>query len=187
MCGGARRCAGACRRCIWKVYPRVCGGAVLATILRKQPRQNRSIPACAGEPRTRPPGCEPSALGLSPRVRGSLHTIHDTGLRTAIGLSPRVRGSHPLNRYVEILQGSIPACAGEPLPSANNSYGLSGLSPRVRGARTASGSRYPVPGLSPRVRGSHNHRPNHPDRTGSIPACAGEPPAASSQRAASWV
>ena len=136
-----------------RVYPRVCGGtsdksrttdnpAGLSPRVRgnrrsRQPQrslsvaQTGSIPACAGEPRSRrasePRGRWPT--GLSPRVRGNrdLSSVcracfawRDLDAR---GLSPRVRGN-PDHAY----KGSIPACAGEPHGS-----GWPGLSPRVRG------------------------------------------------------
>ena len=109
--------------------------------------QERSIPACAGEP-----------------GRQHLGTIL-TG----------VRGNHdrqllPLHRV-----GSIPACAGEPLrgptgPRPGEVY------PRVCGGTdrvvvTVGASS----GLSPRVRGNRPRRAQDKTELGSIPACAGEP------------
>ena len=92
------------------------------------------------------------------------------------------------------MTGSIPACAGEPglyirLSTLSPVYPrvcggtrhaahfrgvVRGLSPRVRGNLRVYGvgSR----GLSPRVRGNHFTSSGQQNRTGSIPACAGEPP-----------
>ena len=117
-----------------------------------------SIPACAGEPSRQ--RCRLRQTGVYPRVCGGAHTLPTLDSQLE-GLSPRVRGSHPLNRYVEILQGSIPACAGEPTSVGRTIVDMvcDGLSPRVRGARTASGSRYPVPGLSPTCEGEPQSPP----------------------------
>ena len=91
------------------------------------------------------------------------------------GLSPRVRGNQqgcvPLNG----LEGSIPACAGEPAISPPT-CGLTSVYPRVCGGTPSSTAPRRSPtGLSPRVRGNPL-----PARRGcvterSIPACAGEP------------
>ena len=92
-----------------EVYPRVCGGTPTAftsglLIYGLSPRVRgnpacdnelmpgeRSIPACAGEPR-REPERDPPIKGLSPRVRGNHVIVEDRPL----------------------MKGSIPACAGEP-------------------------------------------------------------------------
>ena len=71
--------------------------------------------------------------------------------------------------------GSIPACAGEPAPSAAVTRSA-GVYPRVCG-----GTSPPNPwcslatGLSPRVRGNRRNRRLDGRCFGSIPACAGEP------------
>ena len=76
-----------------------------------------SIPACAGEPVSE--RCVPGQRTVYPRVCGG------TGSPAALaacrsGLSPRVRGNH-LGRNVGgrrdavLGNGSIPACAGEPV------------------------------------------------------------------------
>ena len=113
------------------VYPRVCGGTNwlsahhrrlwgLSPRVRANPRgrsPNRwslwSIPACAGEPHL------PIQTGyrttVYPRVCGgteaSLFVVKLQG-----GLSPRVRGNQNEARGIEPEHGSIPACAGEPVP-----------------------------------------------------------------------
>ena len=72
----------------------------------------RSIPACAGEP-------------IFPRAVIALHRVYPrvcggTGLwfllRTFFsGLSPRVRGNRKEGWTPDNIDGSIPACAGEPV------------------------------------------------------------------------
>ena len=94
-----------------QVYPRVCGGTaddatLLAVIPGLSPRVRgnlsvgqaggpclRSIPACAGEPRS---SCsQPSQLPVYPRVCGGTSFVCCTAI-TAFGLSPRVRGNRRL-------------------------------------------------------------------------------------------
>ena len=113
------------------------------------PLSPRSIPACAGEPETGRHGAE-STQGLSPRVRGtqigppsaSALTVYPRvcggtlaygpALLSSEGLSPRVRG----NLWVYVgrrpIDGSIPACAGEPMTSYKNPS-KSRVYPRVCG------------------------------------------------------
>ena len=72
-----------------------------------------------------------------------------------MGLSPRVRGNR-LHFWREFHRdGSIPACAGEPMASKSFNRITTVYPPRVRGNRVAGGGGATV--------------------TGSIPACAGEP------------
>ena len=134
------------------------------------------------------------------------------------GLSPRVRGNRlpPVN--LSMMYGSIPACAGEPIAAGELVHDVrvyprvcggtsgavrlslpcQGLSPRVRGNRSAyrfaafrfgsipacAGGTGPFKrngqvnqGLSPRVRGNRLFGDGTYDQKGSIPACAGEPAA----------
>ena len=154
----------------------------------KEVANDRSIPACAGEPSTTwcrccttpvyPRVCGGTStlatphgrlLGLSPRVRGNRTDPQGSSARSS-GLSPRVRGNRTGCPQARLLTWSIPACAGEP-------------STRVYNPGTSLGA-----GLSPRVRGNL-----HRDDAGlsehrllrSIPACAGEPPSSSLGRP--WV
>ena len=115
--------------CIAKVYPRVCGGTSALTIIDRgskglSPRvrgnppraaleaaRGRSIPACAGEP-----GITVSATSRNevyPRVCGGTAGARFADC-TKYGLSPRVRGNPGCPDGRRCLQGSIPACAGEP-------------------------------------------------------------------------
>ena len=193
-----------------KVYPRVCGGtachlAVDALNGGLSPRvrgnllsygrrswYRRSIPACAGEPRTR--RLRGFRIEVYPRVCGGTFRLTIPPCRSA-GLSPRVRGNpHVPIRDVRIV-GSIPACAGEPprLPSRccdHQVYPACAGEPERRPSRPALPRVYPrvcggtplrlmvvhpFDGLSPRVRGNRMcWGAAHPDFR-SIPACAGEP------------
>ena len=133
---------------------------------------NRSIPACAGEPRST--RSAKAHRWVYPRVCGG--TPPDEPPAGGFGgLSPRVRGNQqPLPGY-DGVPGSIPACAGEPLATP---FGCRWrrVYPRVCGGtnnlRFAGNRR---DGLSPRVRGNLGSPDLHPSRCGSIPACAGEP------------
>ena len=173
-----------------RVYPRVCGGTFVLSLdspparglsprVRGNPSdglalylRRRSIPACAGEPggRVRAEG----AAEVYPRVCGG--TLGRDASRIACtGLSPRVRGNRRARPSATPDDGSIPACAGEPLgPSTAPS--LTRVYPRVCG-----GTHWlcvwllPDRGLSPRVRGNRNGAGRDQSCAGSIPACAGEP------------
>ena len=173
-----------------RVYPRVCGGTYggagptapgrgLSPRVRGNPpggifqrQAERSIPACAGEPKIDFGG------GLTgwvyPRVCGGTLSA---GLRYArlIGLSPRVRGN--LRRRAAGLEycGSIPACAGEPTQGRLPMLFLA-VYPRVCGGTPGDvrGRGYMI-GLSPRVRGNLVLVASGAGWERSIPACAGEP------------
>ena len=175
-----------------QVYPRVCGGtetdpSLLALGLGLSPRVRgnpaigltrppsmRSIPACAGEPSA---GHRAITGGkVYPRVCGGT----DRGqirVRVECGLSPRVRGNPTRRPYTRHQPRSIPACAGEP-GVIDQPIGADRVYPRVCGGtmRMRSGSRMGQ-GLSPRVRGNPTRDMIRQFRSGSIPACAGEPPA----------
>ena len=70
-----------------------------------------SIPACAGEPRSRR-RCTPEE-GVYPRVCGGTATSASRP-NAEQGLSPRVRGNRVATSGIAQLPRSIPACAGEP-------------------------------------------------------------------------
>ena len=174
-----------------RVYPRVCGGTsnnasrrCLTVGLSPRVRGNhkgnylirhlrRSIPACAGEPGVlSQPG---DGVGVYPRVCGGTIRILGSGAWET-GLSPRVRGNHGHGREPRKPPGSIPACAGEPLRQAP-ATSTTTVYPRVcGGTRVSSGLNNVSGGLSPRVRGNLSRGTVMSRGTGSIPACAGEPP-----------
>ena len=153
-----------------RVYPRVCGAATACVAVCK------------------------AVKGLSPRVRGSLehvvkvvmnHRVYPRVCGAALagrgdcpaegGLSPRVRGSRHLISGLCEPDGSIPACAGQPIASTKES-GRVRVYPRVCGAAvTRPFIESPVLGLSPRVRGSRDYGLPGDLCAGSIPACAGQP------------
>ena len=135
-------------------------------------RLGGSIPACAGEPWSAFPAIR--AGEVYPRVCGGTPTKL-AGCGNVRGLSPRVRGNPVRQRLAGHCGRSIPACAGEPEPSGQRCTRCR-VYPRVCGG-TLNQTRlcHPYPGLSPRVRGNPIFFHDEPPRTGSIPACAGEP------------
>ena len=185
-----------------RVYPRVCGGTFwdaaadfLEQGLSPRVRGNRlcrdrgvrgvgSIPACAGEPRSRR-SCRASGT-VYPRVCGGTHVIkcRDCGRH---GLSPRVRGNPDQGHGPPDGRRSIPACAGEPA-----FWRATGIAPAVYprvcgGTGVLAHYLYPFQGLSPRVRGNLILQLSFLSPAGSIPACAGEPVVARDCRSPSWV
>ena len=71
----------------------------------------RSIPACAGEPRAQ--YILNPYYAVYPRVCGGAFREYRAH-SSAVGLSPRVRGSPLVILLDKRIPGSIPACAGEP-------------------------------------------------------------------------
>ena len=189
VCGGTRRRAGHPGQPA--VYPRVCGGTRrragpatwrggLSPRVRGNPGENaspasgrRSIPTCAGEPRSHRFPYRPG--WVYPRVCGGTR-LAISGERLGDGLSPRVRGNQRAHADPQPGTGSIPACAGEPLCRRRKS-GRRMVYPRVCGG-TTPGKRAgaAVGGLSPRVRGNSPRQGQPRQLRRSIPACAGEPP-----------
>ena len=188
-------CAGEPKPCRVKrrrgtVYPRVCGGTYAAqsatdanTGLSPRVRGNqkrrlcgscvsRSIPACAGEPRS---GSRARRLAaVYPRVCGGT-TPSNQPRRPVAGLSPRVRGNLQTIDDDGRKKWSIPACAGEPRSKATPRP-VPRVYPRVCGGTgpwlcACSAKK----GLSPRVRGNRIVWLISGIRDRSIPACAGEP------------
>ncbi len=154
---------------LW-VYPRVCGGTIRTKIPGSPGRG--SIPACAGEPDAQVR--RPSSIEVYPRVCGGTKGCMSL-IPSSKGLSPRVRGNPIYIRRLSDLQGSIPACAGEP-PMAQKRYSNIGVYPRVCGGTVwMVFSIMPRQGLSPRVRGNPLSIISCVISMGSIPACAGEP------------
>ena len=156
-----------------KVYPRVCGGTATAAEINSRrgglsPRVRGnhagdvvrdvrigSIPACAGEPQ----GTAPTSIRrwVYPRVCGGTVT-RQAAAGHLEGLSPRVRGNHRHAEHRHCVEGSIPACAGEPVGYAMTTQRVP-VYPRVCGGtrRHQPVIRRPS-GLSPRVRGNRGRR-----------------------------
>ncbi len=135
-------------------------------------QQNRSIPACTGEPSFF--AWLSNTEQVYPRVYGGTAQQNITNIR-AYGLSPRVRGNRPAEYYEYPCLRSIPACTGEPGISVSRAS-LVRVYPRVYGG--TGGNEHPpirLIGLSPRVRGNlpREHDGSWVER--SIPACTGEP------------
>ena len=137
-----------------------------------QRQAQRSIPACAGEPWTLPALCR--RLRVYPRVcggtrnRGAVESL-------AVGLSPRVRGNRLHRQGRAGRDGSIPACAGEPMSLLAPTRATT-VYPRVCGGTSCAILAYGAShGLSPRVRGNLRAALESCPVSGSIPACAGEP------------
>ena len=173
-----------------EVYPRVCGGTGVRSVISAMPgglsprvRGNpgvvlirtgaqRSIPACAGEPRH--PGRQDAAGRVYPRVCGGTRGRY-LDITGAHGLSPRVRGNRSPAAVHRPALRSIPACAGEP-GVGDKRVDAGGVYPRVCGGTPQQSHRKPEPeGLSPRVRGNLRCPEVDVQCQGSIPACAGEP------------
>ena len=77
-------------------------------------REERSIPACAGEPDMEQKRADRARV--YPRVCGGTRD-DDAEMSIKIGLSPRVRGNLHLLSLLSLYARSIPACAGEPYQS----------------------------------------------------------------------
>ena len=170
------------------VYPRVCGGTARRGRNRCSPfglsprvRGNRgathqhlplrrSIPACAGEPRSSASGwLNPSVY---PRVCGGT-PISCSLAYPLYGLSPRVRGNPYRVDRVGGCHRSIPACAGEPLP-AHSTLGQRTVYPRVCGGTSDDDADAAhAEGLSPRVRGNHRLSRRRPRSTPVYPRVCG--------------
>ena len=135
----------------------------------------RSIPAHAGEPCI---GLLPfQSLMVYPRPRGGTVWTEGKAPR-ALGLSPPTRGNQSTARAVRAGSGSIPAHAGEPDEQGSETAARR-VYPRPRGGTPRrSFACHTSDGLSPPTRG--NPLGASPCRNGkrSIPAHAGEPPAA---------
>ena len=182
--------SGLARAPAYRVYPRVCGGTRGVSPVRPESRglsprvrgnptevearahAHRSIPACAGEP------VDPADGALRPEVYprvcgGTVVELHPEA--AFLGLSPRVRGNLRRTPSTSLHPRSIPACAGEPCPSAP-SADARGVYPRVCGGTAAGGfDSLLYEGLSPRVRGNLALTYDSRQYNRSIPACAGEP------------
>ena len=103
------------------------------------------------------------------------------------GLSPRVRGIPESGRAPGQRHGSIPACTGNPCPGMQPAEEAR-VYPRVYGeSPTIRKEGAELWGLSPRVRGIPLISAASIRTCGSIPACTGNPPPASSPACWTWV
>ena len=174
------------------VYPRACGGTRVTdqTSIRIKGLSPRlrgnaisrtgfngvlgSIPALAGErARSISLGCQ---LWVYPRACGGTRTSPRKKC-TRPGLSPRLRGNAEFVGVSDDDRGSIPALAGERVPSLRHV-----ISPWVypracggtRGSFFSFGDFGDFRGLSPRLRGNASMARRYVYPQGSIPALAGE-------------
>ncbi len=138
------------------------------------------IPACAGSimPRTTPCG----AWWGHPRVRGE-QTPGMPRPYFALGSSPRTRGAGARGVPELEADGVIPACAGSRRPAGDAAASRRGH-PRVRGEQpTGNASSLGLSGSSPRARGAEGRLGGPVRAQGVIPACAGSSP---SRRPRGW-
>ena len=168
MCG-ATRWRNLRQRVVSGLSPRVRGNLLKFGFVSGR---HRSIPACAGQPKTLK-GWR-YQLAVYPRVCGAtlITEFQEAWMR---GLSPRVRGNRSRWKWWKRHRGSIPACAGQPTKMMSI-VGIGMVYPRVCGATLAHG----IPGrvgrgLSPRVRGNLPSAGGVDANRRSIPACAGQP------------
>ena len=174
MCGGTAGWT-TTSRLVLGLSPRVRGNR---RFHRRAGSLVRSIPACAGEPAPTAPW--PDECRVYPRVCGGTLQLHQRR-RLVCGLSPRVRGNRSRTGQKRGRIRSIPACAGEPTDDPPHTSAFA-VYPRVCGGTWFSlVVSLVVSGLSPRVRGNQRTRRSWTGRRGSIPACAGEPPAPSAR------
>ena len=131
-----------------------------------------SIPACAGEPPIST--CWISCTTVYPRLRGGTQSGNHNPL-IDWGLSPLARGNPLRPVPPQLPRGSIPACAGEPLPP-DSRPNPGRVYPRLRGGTSARlAPMGQARGLSPLARGNLAIAAFSSMMIGSIPACAGEP------------
>ena len=173
-----------------QVYPRVGGGTAplfagetmssglsprgrgTLHVLRQRKRDERSIPAWAGEPT----GARwtDAFREVYPRVGGGTSPDGVT-TRTCSGLSPRGRGNRTLFVFGSISHRSIPAWAGEPDPRPKRQRPVK-VYPRVGGGTPPLRRiNQLLQGLSPRGRGNRQTPKSLLHLIRSIPAWAGEP------------
>ena len=130
------------------------------------------IPAHAGQPRANRDGVR--SLGAYPRACGATGPVSWAD-PSAWGLSPRMRGNRNVSKVLTCAAGPIPAHAGQPvrwrpLVRRRRAY------PRACGAtRTRPWISASLPGLSPRMRGNRAPELGLDAADGPIPAHAGQP------------
>ena len=130
------------------------------------------IPAYAGEPAyLQDPGDDERAY---PRIRGGTASAAFSASRQA-GLSPHTRGNQGTACRDIVTVGPIPAYAGEPDPQLRRMPRARAY-PRIRGGTwLPKDTQLRRKGLSPHTRGNPGQVTSPPDRSGPIPAYAGEP------------
>ena len=135
------------------------------------PTDFRSIPAHAGETRTRSMRC--SRAEVDPRSRGG-DAVKAAASSSVMGRSPLTRGRLPGRRGNGLQAGSIPAHAGETLP-ARCARAATRVDPRSRGGDVPCYQAASAPsGRSPLTRGRRMSPVAIKRPPGSIPAHAGE-------------
>ena len=153
-----------------EVYPRVYGESIACVLSLS--RWMGSIPACTGNPRPTPTGGR--RRWVYPRVYGE-SAFPQRRRPDRLGLSPRVRGIQRAQVAEDACKGSIPACTGNPSVKKYEQR-LGGVYPRVYGESDGHHVVMAVcVGLSPRVRGIRPGQRPPASRSGSIPACTGNP------------
>ena len=176
--------------CVLKVYPHVCGAAVLffetlepfqglsprvwgSQILSvRMNHSRRSIPTCVGQPGAG--GGWIVRVEVYPHVCGAaagvISSIGEMG-----GLSPRVWGSLRDHVSIDTVDRSIPTCVGQPILRRWRSWQRA-VYPHVCGAALdRMHKQHSVMGLSPRVWGSPSFSSAHFLLSRSIPTCVGQP------------
>ena len=147
-----------------------------------------------------------ASVGSSPRMRGTHQRTLPTPARTGIipayagntsetprnpprgggGSSPRMRGTRPFDRVRAFDRGIIPAYAGNTSGEAKNVL-MASDHPRVCGEHAGSlASNVGAKGSSPRMRGTLAVERDLHDRTGIIPAYAGNTKRWTRQRSSRW-
>ena len=124
-------------------------------------------------------------VGAYPRSRGATG-VTAMAFFQARGLSPLARGNRGGQAAQGLLEGPIPARAGQPVDDHAGLHGCRAY-PRSRGAtvrRPFAGWR--CRGLSPLARGNRGRHHRQWPRQGPIPARAGQPTRASISAAFSW-
>ena len=136
------------------------------------------IPACAGN--TSRTTRATRGWRDHPRVCGE-HVKTNGGRMVPTGSSPRVRGTREDQWWEDGPNGIIPACAGNTMKSIFSDDNTRDH-PRVCGEHRV-GVQLPVqvPGSSPRVRGTRTMTPTRFVKRGIIPACAGNTQTVSGQ------
>ena len=133
-------------------------------------RNNRFIPACAGNAR----GREGAVIGntVHPRMRGE-RRCQLRHAQPPPGSSPHARGTHAACRIRPGVRRFIPACAGNAISALTETM-PGAVHPRMRGERQAR-RRHNVPpdGSSPHARGTPVCAPSSWRSRRFIPACAG--------------